>query len=253
MSTTEADLGAPDPAGAEAAAPAVTDPAAQAPEPVETSAPPAFTDEQFDAFLTDPRFANAVDDRAAQIAQARFAEQPTAPAPVPQQEGPPPDWDALLDPMADGWGSRFVSLQQQRDEYLLDEFDRRLDERLGPIVQSHETAQRTSDEEALNSAISGRWDGISDDELGLVKDVARAIWPDLRRTFGSDDIATDRALATAVQRVRAISAAAQPAATQQAIDELHATTSGATLPGGAAPAISAPVVQIGQRVVDRVA
>lgn len=222
---------APEPVLADQGAPAA-DPAVDVPAP---DAGPNWD---------DPRLTALVDERAAQIVNARLGELRNTPTPAADQPGAPPvNWNEYLDPMGENYGANLVDLLQQNTRAMLEQ----VREMQAPLLGDHESRRAAANEQALDADITKAWGdpatagALEDDERTMVKDIARARYPELLRMYGSEEIAADKAVQAATAAVRGITAKGRTAGVADHTGRINALASAPAEPGaGSAGALTLP-------------
>lgn len=197
-----------------------TDPAASGPgtgeaapaapaEPAEPAAEAASAEVAAPAWSPDdPAFQSAVREAAAEVIQ----ERSTQTAPTVNTPAAPVDWNEYLDPMSPEYGQNLVNVLKERDQYLVDQ----IRQMQAPVLESHEAQQQAANETALDETITGKWDTTADgdlsaDHLAVIKTIARAEYTALEKKYGDAEIAGEKAIQTAVARVKAIAGGARTA------------------------------------------
>lgn len=227
----EAVLDTPtDGGGAEPVEPA----GAEVAEPVEAAPEPDL--------LTRAEVQELLDQREAEILHRVQAGQQPA-APTQQQQGDQPDWREMMNPLSDDYDpERFYAA---RDEYLLTQFESRLDQRLAPLTAREQTAQQQAGQEYVNQFVDARWQDTTDGPLTKeARDGINALIPgylaEANSRYGETDIAAREALTKATETIRAINRAARQAGSQANIDGLATLAAAAGEPGTNGAAHNAP-------------
>lgn len=229
------------------AAEAVAEPAAEAAtEAVETTpateaAPAGWTPD-------DPAFIDAVDARAAEVANVQFQQllQRFEAENVGAQTAPgePIDLNELLNPLNDGFGQNIGQFLQQRDEYLLSQ-----------VKEMFQPFQSRFQNETVQEGMQRVADIIDDDfsrngaiELGegapdpkkVIQEIAPLYLGEMESRYGQGSPrAAEQALAKATGMVRSIVTAAEKRGAAQNANQLATLSSANREPGTGGGAIRA--------------
>lgn len=194
---------------------------------------------QFD--LDDPRVVDFLEGRVAEMTEARLqalAARAPAPAPAP---GAPVDYNEVLSPLSDNFGQSLVQLLSERDQWLLTQFEQRLE----PVLTREQETQLTQGHQMMDAVISEHWNEAADGKLtanvaNAIKDIAPTYLAEMQGRYGETPRAAQQALAKAASTVRALTTENRAAGTQANIDELAAVAGAAGEPGTGGGAMNVP-------------
>lgn len=194
----------------------------------------------------DPRFQEAVDLRAAEIARGEISQLFTQfEQQKPQFEGDPVDPYEFLDPSSDQFGGNLLQLLAQRDQFMLGQ----MQQLFQPVQQRYqnesiaEGQQRIQDVIADDFAKNGEVTLPADAPVKVgevIKDMASLYLPEMENRFGQNTArAAEQAITKATGVVRQLVAAAEQAGAAKNANHLATLTGARVEPGTAAAAISA--------------
>lgn len=211
----------------EPVAPVEGEPVAAEPEAPAVEAPAGLTAEQA-AEIADARFNTLL---------AQYQEQPAPTA----EPGSPVDWNETLNPLDPNYGENFVRFNAQRDEWILGEFDKRLEQRLGPMSQQAAEQARTANETALDGVVAAELarTGAPESAAPIVKNLARSYYPALAQRLGPNAGAS-AAMSQAIKEVNALASASKTAGGTDNATQLNALAAANREPGTPGAPLSDP-------------
>lgn len=155
-----------------------------------------------------------------------------------------------------------TSLLQQQQEQLLGAIDQRLQRVEAPLAQQQEAAIVAEGEQRLNDILAddiarnGEFasDPTADAQARqLVATIASTIFPELAERYGANPKAAELSMTRAAAQVRSLLQSAGSSAVTQTQNQLATIAGAHGEPGAHGAGISAPVIRIGERSVDRYA
>lgn len=221
---------------------AVDVPAPAEPAPAEPAVDPAPAAPAID--FNDPAVREYLDSVLDERLAGLQWQQQGEPAPAAPQ-GAPVDFNELLNPLNDDFGSNLLRVLAERDAYLLQQYQQGLE----PIMSDREAARTAEGHQIMDQLIETElWDENRDGKLtdqarNLIKDLSPAYLGPMQARYGETPAAARMALSQAAAAVRALNAEAHGAGGQSNIDALSAVAGAANEPGtaGGAQQIPAPI------------